>query len=336
MRLASFSSSADSFVAKHCGTVCRLTPLPWDASHRRYARVEGGMFLPPMLLMDAPPQKEDMASYLRVATYLHGLGMRVPRIYAYDLSKGLALVENLGDSNVYTRCFARGMARMDLYRDALASLAFLHRQSHRDSNASFLPFYDEAAFAAEHGLLLEWYVRKEKTIPISSQAETRYYRLWRELLADIVDSYRQNWVVVLRDYHVDNLVFCPQERSARRCGLLDFQDALRGHRGYDLVSLLYDVRQTITADEVATLFKHYCQCFGETSVPQLADACAILNTQRLCKILGIFVRLDKRDGKTAYRAYRTRVRTLLVESLSHDAVAPLREWFSRQAILEGV
>ena len=322
------------FVRYHCGNRCALQALPSDASHRRYFRIEGTSN--DMLAMSAPFPQEDLVAFLRVAAYLGGLGLRVPKVYAYDIAQGFALIEDLGSQQTYTRCLNAGAERLKLYEQAIDSLVLLHQRSRGDSNASFLPFYDLDALEDEHRLLLDWYVPSQG-VSLSTAAQDDYCQRWRELLESVLAAQKDHneWVVVLRDYHVDNLIHCPQSVSPRACGLLDFQDARLGSRAYDLVSLLYDVRMTLKQDEIDHLFQYYgtsYEDYGETDKEQFARGCAILNAQRLCKIIGIFVRLDKRDGKEAYRTYMPRVRVLLRDALQTKPLAPIRAWFDEHGV----
>jgi len=320
----------EGFVARHCGGRRVLHALRGDASHRRYFRVEAkntNKDKGAMLAMSAPFPQEDLVAFLRVAAYLRGLGLRVPTIYAYDIAQGFALIEDLGSNRTYTRCFADGAERQKLYEQAIDSLVRLHHRSRGDSNALFLPFYDSATLEEEHRLVLDWYA-PSCGVSLSEASSAEYCQRWRTLLDDVLATQKDDWVVVLRDYHVDNLIHCEATAPQQACGLLDFQDARRGARAYDLVSMLYDVRINLEQKERDHLLEYYSTCYGATDRDDFARTCALLNAQRLCKIVGIFVRLQKRDGKKAYATYMPQVLRLLRAALDEEPLAPLRAWFA--------
>jgi aminoglycoside/choline kinase family phosphotransferase len=135
--------------------------------------------------------------------------------------------------------------------------------------------------------------------------------------------------LVLRDYHVDNLMLLPGRPGVAACGLLDFQDALIGPTAYDLVSLLEDARRDIAPDLVRAMFDRYAAAFPKLDRKALEAAYAVLGAQRNAKIIGIFTRLLRRDGKPQYLKHIPRVWRLLEGDLQHSALAGVKEWFER-------
>ncbi len=294
--------------------------LPGDASFRRYERLEGPRGR--AMLMDAPPPKENVAPFLAVARHLAGLGYSAPRILAEDTTAGLLLLEDFGD-DTFTRLLANGADEAALYTLAVDLLIDLHK--HPRAAAIDLPPYDDDRLLTEASLLTDWYLPAiGAAVPETAREE--YRQLWRHAFAVFRD---EPPTLVLRDYHVDNLMRLPQRPGVASCGLLDFQDAVLGPAAYDLVSLLEDARRDITPSLVTAMYQRYVTAFSALDRGRFAAAYAILGAQRNAKIIGIFTRLLVRDGKPRYLQHIPRVWRLLDGDLAHPALADVRAWFGR-------
>jgi aminoglycoside/choline kinase family phosphotransferase len=300
------------------------TPLAADASFRRYFRVlRNGESA---VLMDAPPPQENLRAFHRVQRLLLDLGLSAPRPIEVDEAAGLMLLEDLGD-RTFTRALAEGAAEAELYRLAVDLLIELHRRFTPDrAAAGALPPYDDDRLLDEALLLTDWYLPALGHAP---SAETRdgYVAAWRQVLPvarRVPDS------LVLRDYHVDNLMQIEGRRGVASCGLLDFQDAVLGPVSYDLVSLLEDVRRDVSPDLVTEMRARYLAGFPELDPADFGASYAILGAQRNAKIVGIFTRLCRRDGKPYYLGHIPRTWRLLEGDLAHPALAPVRAWFDRE------
>ena len=228
------------------------TMLAGDASFRRYYRLIDGERR--AVLMDAPPPHEDVRSFVQVAGMLRRHGLSAPEIFAEDRELGLLLIEDFGD-DTYTRLIARGADEAELYTLAVDTLVALQRAV---TTAPDLPPYDEDRLLAEAALLTEWYAPEMLGAPLSTDLREEYSALWREALALAA---LPGPTLVLRDYHVDNLMLLPGRDGVRRCGLLDFQDALAGPAGYDLVSLLEDARRDVPTALSAAMTERYLAAF---------------------------------------------------------------------------
>ena len=298
-------------------------PLAGDASFRRYRRLENGGRR--AVLMDAPPDQENVRPFLRIARHLRGLGLSAPEILAEEVDAGLLLLEDLGD-DTFTRLLANGTAERPLYALAVDVLVHLHRLPAAEAVPPALPPYDDERLLQEALLLTDWYrpaVLGDETPPGIRSA---YVEAWREVLP-LVRSLPPT--LVLRDYHVDNLMRLEGRTGIAACGLLDFQDAVLGPAAYDLMSLLEDARRDISADLKATMLARYRQGVPGTDWPAFETAFAILAAQRHAKVIGIFTRLCRRDGKPAYLVHIPRVWRLLEGALAHPALAPVAAWFER-------
>lgn len=298
----------------------RPVPLAADASFRRYFRLADGERR--AVLMDAPPPHEDVRPYIAVAGMLRGHGLSAPEIFAQDLERGLLLIEDFGD-DTYTRLLARGADEAALYALAIDALIALQRAVAAPPG---LPPYDEEALLREVALLIEWYAPVMLAAPLSPALCEEYLALWRAVLPLVATPAP---TLVLRDYHVDNLMLLAGREGVRGCGLLDFQDALCGPAGYDLVSLLKDARRDVPPALRAAMTGRYLAAFPELDRGAFRRSTAILAAQRNAKIIGIFTRLWRRDGKPAYLGHIPRVWRLLEDDLREPALRPLARWLDR-------
>jgi N-acetylmuramate 1-kinase len=297
-------------------------PLAGDASFRRYDRLEAPGRR--AVMMDAPPPREDVRPFLSVARLLHKLDLSAPEILAEDVDAGLLLLEDFGD-RTYTKLLADGGDEAALYRLAVDVQIALHRRFEPALGAS-LPPYDEARLLTEASLLVDWYLPAVSGAPTSPEVREEYLAMWRALLplAAAIPA-----TLVLRDYHVDNLMLLEGRTGLAACGLLDFQDAVIGSPAYDLVSLLEDARRDVTPDLSSALLEHYLAAFPNIDRAAFETAAAVLAAQRNCKILGIFTRLCVRDRKPQYLVHTPRLWRLLARDVSHPALAPTRRWLDR-------
>jgi aminoglycoside/choline kinase family phosphotransferase len=311
------------FLAAHRWSEVRPAVLAGDASFRRYYRLDDGERR--VVLMDAPPPQEDVRPYVAVAETLHDLGLSAPRIYAQDAQRGFLLIEDFGD-DLYTRLLAAGADETALYVLAIDALIALHRAV-AEHGPPRLPPYDEERLLTEAALLPDWYAPTVLGGPLPSAAREDYFERWREVLPHAALPAP---TLVLRDYHVDNLMLLPGRPGVRACGLLDFQDAVCGAPSYDLVSLLEDARRDVSATLRESMTARYFAAFPELDQAAFARSAAILAAQRNCKIIGIFTRLWRRDGKPAYLAHIPRVWRLLEDDLRREpALRPIADWLDR-------
>ncbi|MDB5406771.1 MAG: Aminoglycoside phosphotransferase [Rhodospirillales bacterium] len=294
--------------------------LAGDASFRRYDRLfrDGES----AVLMDAAPPQEDVRPFLAVADILHRLGLSAPRILARDVAAGLLLLEDLGDGT-YTRLLATGADENPLY--ALAVDALIELQRRFDPAAAQLPPYDEPRLLAEAALLVDWYLPAMSGETPPDSLREAYLDAWRAVLPHAASAAT---TLVLRDYHVDNLLHLPQRPGVAACGLLDFQDAVLGPSSYDLVSLLEDARRDVAPALAERMIERYLAAFPAVDRAGFLASYAVLGTQRNCKIVGIFTRLWRRDGKPQYLPHIARVWRLIERDLAHPALAPVADWLA--------
>ena len=306
--------AAPAFLAQAGWGEAAILPLACDASFRRYFRVvrSGGQ----AVLMDAPPPQEDPRPFIAIAERLRQDGFAAPRILARDLERGLVLIEDFGDLRVKEHLDVHPGDELAVYTRAVDLLAELHRLPPAD-----LPPYDRAVYQRETGLLTEYYC---PAVGLSVDVDA-YVGVWDQVLPLIERSVSAP-VTVLRDYHAENIMLI-DDPTSHGLGLLDFQDALVGRPAYDLVSLLQDARRDVPPAVEAAMLDHYRAI---ASPPADFDAAyAVLGAQRNAKIIGIFTRLWKRDGKPRYLSYLPRMWSLLERDLAHPALAPVASWFAQ-------
>jgi tRNA threonylcarbamoyl adenosine modification protein YjeE len=321
-----------------------------DASTRRYERIETSAST--KLLMDMPsrpdgPVVRNGKSYSAIAHLAEGIGAVVaindylfnlnyssPAIYDVDIKQGLALIEPLGN-NVFGKMIARGDNMGEPIKAAVEVLADMAARDWpttvqvRGSSSYKLANYDLDAMLIEVDLLPSWFWPLHKKSEPNEDVKTEFSTIWQTILADIIPN-KPVWT--LRDYHSPNLLWMPERRGLRRVGLIDTQDCVLGHSAYDLVSMLQDARVDIDFRLADDLYDYYCglrSTTGRFDVREFSRAFAILGAQRATKILGIFARLSKRDGKHIYLNHIPRVSRYLKRNLAHPDLAILKNWYDR-------
>ena len=290
-----------------------IAPLVGDASFRRYFRIRRGAHS--AMLMHAPPPHEDPGPFLHVASWLSENGMRGPEILREDIERGWLLIEDFGDVRVKEWVEDHPDQERDIYAAAIDTLVRLHRLP----PGPFDP-YDMAVYLREVGLFVEWYC------PAAGLKvdEAGWVEAWERALAPMLPR-QQPGVTVLRAYHAENIMLLEHGRLAGEQGLIDFQDALVGHPAYDLVSLLQDARRDVSEALEREMLGRY-RAATDPGEHFEADY-ARLGAQRNAKIVGIFARLWKRDDKARYLGMIPRVWAAMERDLTHDALAPVAEWF---------
>ena len=284
----------------------RISVASADASFRRYFRVSRGDVDPAawepkadtLIIMDAPPGKEDIAPYLKVTSLLEQAGAHVPHVHASDAKRGFIVMEDLGDTQ-YLSLLKIGRGVDKLYGEALTTLANIQVRGLRA--AAVLDPYDRVPLERELNLMPEWFLGKHLRLELAPE-ERALLTVTNEFL--INEALLQPQVFVHRDFHSRNLMVLPKGGP----GVIDFQDALRGPIGYDLVSLLKDCYISWSRERVERWVRGYRHVLGNLganvgdSEYQFMRWFDVIGVQRHVKVLGIFARLWHRDGKIGYLA----------------------------------
>lgn len=337
-----------------------LHPLAGDASTRRYVRLARRGHT--AMLMDQPRGVEtaacppgasdderrklgynamarlagpDCRPFAALSAFLRAQGLSAPEILAHDYDTGFLLIEDFGDGR-FADLIAGGKPEQPYYEAAIDLLAELHRvaapKTMRVPGAGevHLLGYDPVAMEAEVLLLTEWFYPAASGRAIADEVRDEFVMAWRQALGQLRTAMP---VVVLRDYHAENLMWLGERQGVARAGLLDFQDALAGSPAYDLISLTEDARREVSVDLAHAMTARYIALRKATDASFDKDAflfaAALLAAQRNTKIVGIFSRLWKRDGKPRYTQYLPRMWGYLERDLSHPALGLLKDWFDR-------
>jgi hypothetical protein len=266
--------------------------------------------------MDAPPPHEDPRPFIAVAEWLAEAGLSAPAILGRDLERGLLLIDDFGDDRLREALDEAPGRERALYEVATDLLVHLHRLPAMQG----LKTHGLEHWLSELTLFTDWYcpaVGVEPDLPGWEAA-------WRAVLAP-VDGDGLGPVTVLRDYHAENIMLVAGRGGISGFGLLDFQDAVCGHPAYDLVSVLEDARRDVSPSVERAMIDRYVKATGQG--PEFEHAYWALAAQRNCRILGVFTRLWRRDGKPGYRKFQPRMWGLLERDLTHPELAPVRAWF---------
>jgi hypothetical protein len=334
----------------------RREPLAGDASTRRYERLHrpGGASL---IFMDQPAALETtpctpdatpdqrralgynasarlaagrIEAFIACAGYLRGLGFSAPAIVVAEAAEGLAVLEDLGD-DLYARLIAAGADETPLYAAAIDVLIRLHAQAPpaelaADGAVWPLLTYDDLALQTGLSMFIEWWPKYAGIPAFTADAVAEWDALWAPIRAR---GEAGASVFAHRDYHAENLIWRPERTGVARVGLLDFQDALRAHPAWDLLSLLQDARRDVPPEVEQAMLSRYLAARPDLDrEPFLADyaGLAALNATR---ILFIFARQVAFFERPRYRALLPRVWATLEKDLAAPAMAPIRAWFDR-------
>ncbi|OCC06161.1 tRNA (N6-adenosine(37)-N6)-threonylcarbamoyltransferase complex ATPase TsaE [Labrys sp. WJW] len=344
-RLRRFSQTGDFL--RHAGWQdAAREHVQGDASTRSYARLRRGQNT--VILMNSPARtdrtpvrygktysqiahiSQDVKPFVAMARGLAERGFSAPQILKEDLLHGLLLLEDFGTDFIAED----GKPVAERYGVAVDLLAHLHGMELPDTLpvASAInhkiPSFDHGALDIEVELLIEWYMPMIGAPQLSQRNRDHFTALWRSALAPVVKG-EQSWL--LRDVHSPNLMWLPRREGIKRIGLLDFQDAMIGPPAYDVASLCLDARVSLDQELELQLLTRYVKARRGADAAfdpaGFARAYAVMAAQRNTKLLGLFARLDKRDGKPAYLKHIPRIRAYLDRALAHPTLADLREWF---------
>ncbi|MFA7639527.1 MAG: phosphotransferase [Parvibaculum sp.] len=337
-------------------------PLAGDASSRRYERLS--LAGRPAVLMDWPsgpdapvvPGRaaysriahlaEDVRPFVAVGEHLRRLGLTAPELIAIDLTHGLLLMEDLGD-HVYGLLIEQGRGPSgeelnELYRAGVETLIRLQSvpapQSLPigDGTSHQVPHFDDSVFRAELDVPLDWYFPAILEREATPAMRDDYHALWTELRPHIDAGVP---TLFLRDYHSPNLLWLGAREGIARVGLIDYQDALIGSRAYDLVSFLQDARRDVSVAREEAMLAHYITCakaeLSGFDEEEFRASYAVLGAERALRLIGLWPRLLKRDGKPHYMAHMPRTMDYLRRNLAHEALCDLARWLEANMLKQG-
>jgi aminoglycoside/choline kinase family phosphotransferase len=293
-----------------------IRPASADASFRRYFRVRDANTGQTFVVMDAPPDKEDCEPFVHITRLLRGVSVNAPDIITMDLAQGFLLLDDLGDRQFLDHLDVNNCE--DLYKDALTALTNMQRiEDH-------LPPYDRQRLSDEMGLFEPWYLNRHLGISLDSQQQAVLGSIFDLLIESALE---QPQVFVHRDYHSRNLMLVDDNNP----GVIDYQDAVIGPVTYDLVSLFKDCYIEWPRARIEAWLDRYLR---QTTVDIPVDRKQfirwfdLMGVQRHLKVLGIFCRLNYRDGKAQYlNDLPLTLKYVLDSCAQYDELTPLLELF---------
>ncbi len=292
-------------------------PLTGDASTRKYLRLRNDR--QSVILMDASRALASVAPFVRIDEHLVKLGFSAPTILARDDAKGLLLLEDFGDAT-FAHLLDDGTEPEKLFTLATDLLIALHK--HPQAIPHGLRTYHPEKMLEDIELFLDWC-----TPGISETGRAEFRKVWREVLPV---AHQVPTSLLLRDYHVANLMLLPDRTGIRQAGLLDFQDAYQGPVTYDLVSLLEDARHDVPEELQKKMIARYLAQFPPLDRNAFETSMAILAALRHTRVLAIFERLSRHEGKHDYkRLHSPRVERLLQTALRHPMLGHVKQWMEQ-------
>lgn len=324
--------------------------LQGDASTRRYERIEVGDGRR-AILMDMPAKSDsallrdgksygalvhladDIRAVIAMTGALRRMGLAAPEIYHHDMHRGLAVIEDLGDlvlGSLESEWPETELA-YQVACDVLVHLATRdgpERLDLPDGSHHQVPPFDRDALLIEAELVLDWFWPECTTVQADAGVRQEFEDIWDRCFQELAAEPRS---LLLRDFHSPNIIWLPDRSGLQRIGLIDYQDAVIGHPAYDLVSLLQDARIDVTPEREQENLAYYLDARAEADrnfdAGRFQTAYAIMGAQRCSKILGIFARLNRRDGKPNYLKHIPRVSGYLERNLRHPVLADLKAWY---------
>ena len=296
-----------------------LIPIKNDASFRKYFRVDK------KILMDADPHLgEDVGSFININHVLREFKLNVPEIFTIDKENGFLLLEDLGE-NIFSQIL-NSENEEQLYKQAIDVLVEIYKKDlNKFSNFTFLEKYSVEKLQDESQLFIEWYLKKYLKINITDTDIKNFKDIINKIFNNLDTKFEK---LVLRDYHVDNLILQKSKLGLKQVGILDFQDAVLGSSSYDLISIIEDVRRPISKDLKNILIKYFIDLTGYDS-NQLEKELAFYSVQRNLKILGIFSRLNLRDNKFKYMQYNDNAWKYIESNLNNPTMSDLKVWLKK-------
>lgn len=309
--------SRHNFLAQSNYLPEHLEFLASDMSLRQYYRLKQ----PQRILMDAPsPEKPDQ--FVLIAKYLQECGLRAPIIYDYHFEQGFVWLEDFGNLT-YTKALSKNLKHeSELYQLAVQILQHLHQQVQK--KPTFIPDYTFQELLREVEIFMDWYWPTVKPQTHFLKAKEEFLEAWKKVFLKM-PSLPQT--LVLRDYHVDNLMIVPANHPLQQCGILDFQDAIWGSVVYDFISLIEDARRDVPVDLQEQLWEQFLK---NTPIVQQQDyrlGAAILGATRHTKVIGIFTRFALRRKRNDYLKHLPRLWKYLFKAFQQPALEPIYQWF---------
>jgi aminoglycoside/choline kinase family phosphotransferase len=305
------------FLNKHLKEPYELQALPFDMSFRRYYRVH--LKDKTLILMDASQELTSIEPFIKVGEFLYNSKYSAPQILAKHPDLGLILLEDLGE-NSYAKALSNYPNQMhDLYKRATDVLISLHQKPVELD----VEVHTKERLVEEVLLFVDMYVKTMNGVELSEGLRKEFIKIWDNILHNL--HYKDS-TLVLRDFHIDNLMWLPDRTGVQKIGLLDFQDAVRGSFAYDLVSLLEDVRRDIPEPIVEAMIGHYLENMSSMDRKKFMTDYIILGMQRNSRIAGVIARKSSRDKDNRYLKLLPRTLGYIRKSINNPIFEQLKNW----------
>ncbi len=291
----------------------KLIKLKQDASTRKYYRIKDKN----IIIMESIQNENNNKEFVKLSNYLNSIKFSAPKVLIKNHSKGLYLIEDFGNLT-FTNAIKQKIKEETLYLNAIKMLVKL--QNH--NNLPNIPKYSYSNLFKELNIFIKWYF-KEININLTNEALNKWNILWKKALKNINDN---NQTLVLRDFHADNLFWLPNRKNIKKIGLIDFQDALIGHITYDISSLLEDVRRNVSLKTKNAALEKFIKLKKIKDKNLFYKNYYTITAQRNAKIVGIFIRLARKEKKYKYLKLVNRAMKIFLYSLHKANQNDLLNW----------
>lgn len=308
------------FVQSYFKSSVELQALPQDASKRSYYRISHNS--DSYILMDCPVDYADITEFMNMTYYLCDINLSAPKIFHHDKAQGFLLLEDLGNNRVFDELTRSPQSSASLYQNVIRTLVALQK----NEPPKFIGEYPLSKMIDEALLFVDWYLLVINGTKLSDELRQEFISIWTSILpyADIFPK-----VTVLKDFHVENLMYLPERSAEAQIGLLDYQDAYIGSPVYDLVSLLEDARIQVDKSLANKMINYYLDLNSNMPRKDLLAAYNIIGAQKNMRILGVFARIASVSKKSKYLQFVPRVLGYLENDLNHPLLSPLKLWYDR-------
>jgi len=293
----------------------KLIKIKQDASSRKYYRIKNKN----IILMESIQNENKNKEFVKLSNYLNSINFSAPKVLVKNHNKGLYLIEDFGNYT-FKNAIKEKIKEETLYLNAIEVLAKLQNYKSFPN----IPRYNYNNYFKELNIFIEWYF-KEININLSKEALNKWGILWKKALKQIIDDSK---ILVLRDFHAENLFWLPKRKNIKKIGLIDFQDALIGHITYDISSLLEDVRRKVSLKTKNAALKKFIKLKKIKDKNLFYKNYYTIAAQRNAKIVGIFIRLARRDKKYKYLKLVNRAMKIFISSLHKANQNDLLNWIN--------
>lgn len=318
--------TADDLTALARDVGCEsLVPLPRDVSPRQYYRgTQKGRSVVVMTYPLTVESGAELRQFIRLARWFAQKGIKTPAVYAEDMMKNRAVLEDLGDTS-FGRALRQGADRTELYTLAADALRHLRGAGVPDN----LPPFEHGRIRRNVRQMADYYIAFTRGQASPEALAKGFLEVWNKIEKSLPPCPRG---FLHGDYHLENLMLLQKGEGTARCAIIDFQDALEGPIPYDLVNLLEDARMDVPDDLAQTLIARYCQGMAAKEEELFRLWYRVLGTQFHCRVIGLFIKLAAEQDRDEYLIHINRLQNYIKKGIEHPALAPLKGWLAKEGV----